>query len=97
MQEETLALMAALELLSTHDPDEQYLHQRPAGWTMGQQVLQEWDAFCVELQRCDQFMAQRNEDRCSPCSPVPSCLAQVSGKPWILAAANFQNRWSKPP
>ena len=76
VQEETLALMAALELLSTHDPDEQYLHQRPAGWTMGQQVLQQWDAFCVELSRCDQVMAQRNEDRCSP--PVPSCLEQVS-------------------
>ena len=69
--------MAALELLSTHDPDEQYLHQRPAGWTMGQQVLQEWEAFCVELQRCDQVMAQRNEERCSPCSAVPSCAEQV--------------------
>ena len=55
-------MMAAVELLSRHDPDEQYLDQRPVGWTMGQKALQAWDNFCVEVKRCEDVMKGRNRD-----------------------------------
>ena len=54
--------MTVVQLLSIHDPEEEYLGDRAPGWTSNPQVLQAFSEFQTAMQRVQETVLSRNSD-----------------------------------
>jgi lipoxygenase len=61
-QVQATTVMAVVDSLSSHSPDEEYLGQRPAGWTADPRAHDAFARFSAAVQAAERAIAARNAD-----------------------------------